>query len=55
MQVIAQILFKIAMSIASEKVIREITAVALEILKESTKTNIDDRLLDPVISALRGK
>ena len=53
MQVIAQILFKIALSLATETVFRALIANALEQIKLHTETKVDDAILQPVIDALR--
>jgi hypothetical protein len=53
MQVIAQILFKIALSLATEEVLKALLATGLEQIVKSTKNDIDNELARPVIDALR--
>ncbi len=55
MQVIAQILFKIALSLATEKVIRALLASGLEQVSSHTDTKVDDEILKPIIDALRSE
>jgi hypothetical protein len=52
---LAQILMKIAVSLATEKVIRELLAAGLEQVKNHTDTKIDDEMLSPIIKALKGE
>jgi hypothetical protein len=54
MNVIAQILFKILLSLATESVFRALIATGLEQIKNHTETKVDDAILQPVIDALRG-
>jgi hypothetical protein len=54
MQVIAQILFKILISLATEKVFRELIATGLDQITKHTNTPIDNEIAAPIIAALRG-
>lgn len=51
----AQLLMKILVSLATEKLFRELMANGLELVKSHTATDVDDKLLEPVIKALRGE
>lgn len=49
------ILLKIFASLVTEKLFKEVMANGLEIVIKMTSTDIDNKLLQPVIDALRGK
>lgn len=55
MNALLQLLLKIALSLATEKVARELIAAGLEQIKLHTENKIDDAVLEPVIKALRGE
>ena len=54
MQIVLKLLFQIVMSLATEKVLRELIAVALEQITRHTNTPVDDQVAAPIIKALRG-
>lgn len=51
----AQVILKILASLVTEKLFREVMAGGLEILIESTDNTYDDKVIRPVIKALRGE
>lgn len=51
---IAKMLFNILVSIATEKLFRELLAAGLEQVITHTDTKVDDAMLTPIIKALRG-
>jgi hypothetical protein len=53
MQFFLKILYNIVIGLASEKLVCELAAVTLEVIKEHTETKIDDKFLDPIIKRLR--
>lgn len=55
MQAVLQILFKIVMSLATEKVIRALLANGLEQVVNHTDSPVDNTMVEPIIKALRGE
>jgi len=55
MQVVLQILMKLLLSLATEKVIRELVATGLDQITRHTATPVDDEMARPIIAALRGE
>jgi len=55
MQLIAKILFNIIVSLATERVFRELLANGLDLIVASTTNKIDDKMAGPIIDALRGQ
>jgi hypothetical protein len=55
MNLVLQILVKIALSLATESLAKALIANGLEQIKNHTSNSIDDSLLNPVIEALRQK
>lgn len=55
MQAIVKILFNIIISLATEKLFRELIAVGLDQISKHTNTPVDNELLAPIIKALKGE
>lgn len=53
MNTLISILTKIAFSLLTEALFKELAANSLEIIVDKTETDIDNKLLEPVIKALR--
>lgn len=53
MQAIAKILFNIIISLATEKLFRELIAAGLEQVINHTDTKVDDAMVRPIIDSLR--
>ena len=55
MQIVLQLLMKIIISLASEKLLRELIAVGLDQIAKHTENKIDDEVLTPIVKCLRGE
>ena len=53
MQIALKILSSIALSLLTEKIFKQLIATALEVIAAKTETQIDDKILGPIIEELR--